>query len=363
MDISEATEPEQVAVLKSPPWTTSEDVVVRRVNTPRFAGDLAAVGIQACVRTTERAGGLQFFDVTQPAAPVELGYWKVPRTTNGTRGCHEIDLVVTRQPRVLAGCANPGGADEVHLVDASDPHNPRKLVGFDAADLGVDPPRPLSGFNRSSFAHSIRFVEQGRELYVSYWDTGTLHVRLQRRDRLTLVERIVIAPPDEDGDNHSLARSPDGTTLLVNPEDLSPAGDVFGNDGCPRVGDEGWGELYVYGLSARYRARLLSTFDTRNSDGFHSDGLYSVHNSEFVTDSQVVASWFSDGVRWIDLSERKHPRERGRFVPPVAEDPHGFFPRAPLVWGVFVHRGADLILASDINSGLWIVRPDGLGDF
>jgi hypothetical protein len=35
------------------------------------------------------------------------------------------------------------------------------------------------------------------------------------------------------------------------------------------------------------------------------------------------------------------------------------------VWGVFPlsRRGPDLILASDFDTGLWIVRPKGLKEF
>jgi hypothetical protein len=50
-------------------------------------------------------------------------------------------------------------------------------------------------------------------------------------------------------------------------------------------------------------------------------------------------------------------------VPPPTEDPQGVFPPVPLVWGVFPDHDSDLVFASDINSGLWILRPTGLGEF
>jgi hypothetical protein len=48
----------------------------------------------------------------------------------------------------------------------------------------------------------------------------------------------------------------------------------------------------------------------------------------------------------------------GQFVP-SASDRFG----EPLVWGVYLDSGHDLILASDMGSGLWIVRPKGLNHF
>ena len=73
-----------------------------------------------------------------------------------------------------------------------------------------------------------------------------------------------------------------------------------------------------------------------------------------------VVSWYSDGVRVVDLSDAQRPREVGYFVPPARRDPQRFW-RAPNggltfphVWGVAVADG--LVFASDISSGLWIFR-------
>ena len=41
-------------------------------------------------------------------------------------------------------------------------------------------------------------------------------------------------------------------------------------------------------------------------------------------------------------------------APTAAPDPQGLFPARTIVWGVFPYRG--LVLASDINSGLWVLR-------
>jgi hypothetical protein len=61
------------------------------------------------------------------------------------------------------------------------------------------------------------------------------------------------------------------------------------------------------------------------------------------------------------LANPRRPRLVGRFVPPARRDPRGFFPSLPLVWGVHPERSGKLVLASDVNSGLWILRPTGPG--
>lgn len=85
-------------------------------------------------------------------------------------------------------------------------------------------------------------------------------------------------------------------------------------------------------------------------------GFHAVHNP-FVRGTRLYASWYTDGVRVIDIADPANPREVGHFVPPFVEGvrltpgPGGKF---PMVWGVVEHNG--LILLSDMQTGLWIVR-------
>jgi hypothetical protein len=112
------------------------------------------------------------------------------------------------------------------------------------------------------------------------------------------------------------------------------------------------------------RPTLLSTFATEaavpGDDGrVRRDGVYSVHNA-VIRGTVEYASWYSDGVRVVDLADPRHPREVAWFVPPggparqaVASGQNGER-GMPMVWGV--HLWKDLVLASDMNSGLWVFR-------
>ena len=55
------------------------------------------------------------------------------------------------------------------------------------------------------------------------------------------------------------------------------------------------------------------------------------------------------------MTDRGATRQLGHFVPPAT----GLF-GVPLVWGVYVDHVHHLILASDMGTGLWLVRPRGL---
>jgi hypothetical protein len=66
-------------------------------------------------------------------------------------------------------------------------------------------------------------------------------------------------------------------------------------------------------------------------------------------------SWYSDGLRVLDISDPANPREVAAYVPPAARNPlRAVFPDQTLVWGVSLM--GDLVLLSDINSGLHVLR-------
>ncbi len=320
--------PNVVARLQNPKGTSAEDVTVREVRTPSFTGALAVVGIQPC---SDPAGstvfrGLQFWDVTKPATPQLLSTWAAPYI-----GCHEVDLVQRADHKVFAGCASafaePGaGADEVVVVDATNPMQPRKAGGFALGkDKGIDPvdnPQNVGCF-KASFAHSVRFARGGRTLFASYWDHGTMKFDVGDTGRVHPVTRSDVAPPDEDADNHSMTLARRGTVMAINLEDWSPL------EGCEDK--NGWGEVHIT-TNTRGKNTHLSTFATPNTRTQRTDGFFSVHNTETVRNTEMFSSWYSDGIVWWSLDDPQNPRMKGQFVPPATEDPTGTFPPVPIVW-------------------------------
>ena len=114
---------------------------------------------------------------------------------------------------------------------------------------------------------------------------------------------------------------------------------------------KGWGYLRFWDIADPARPKRLSTFATWNTtnEAVAGQGAWSVHNPE-VRGNLVVASWYSDGVRAIDLTRPAAPREVAAWTgqgapadaPPVK------------IWGVALH--GDLVLASDQNFGLYVLR-------
>ncbi|MEP6477718.1 MAG: hypothetical protein ABJC60_10655 [Actinomycetota bacterium] len=354
VDISTASSPHVVARLPNPDFSRAEDVVVRHVDTADFQGELAVVGVQVCFDSgheEETRTGLWFFDVTDAKHPALLSRWQLPL---GDIGCHEVDLAQRSDGVVLAGCAHNFvdqafvGTPAVEFVDVTDPHRPVSASTWTMQ--GVDPFGGL-GCAPVIFAHSVRFQDGGRSAYVSYWDAGVVRLGLGDPSAPRRTATTQIAPPDEDGDAHSTTLVRGGRWLVVNPEDTSPLD-------CPGASEfGGFGEAYVYRQSADEHTQFLGTFSTPHSRSSSQGGVYTVHNTEAGNHGQFFSSWYSDGIVWWTMDKDGVSTMRGQFVP-KASDTIGI----PLVWGVYVQHSRDLVLASDLGSGLWILRPVGADD-
>ncbi len=120
--------------------------------------------------------------------------------------------------------------------------------------------------------------------------------------------------------------------------------------GTLRAGRPSWGFMRIFDAAT---GRQVAKFDAvPNVHTLPSpDGAWSIHNNEVVGDHSYV-SWYSNGIVALDLSplqaaDPSDPEKVGQFIPPGD----------PRVWGVAVRGG--LVYASDMNSGLWILRPTG----
>ena len=93
IDARDPATPERIATLLNPAGSSAEDIVVYTAPYGPYAGrDIAVAGIQGCSGSrfdTDAERGLMLWDVTSPAAPVQLGYL---RTACCTRGVHEFEV-------------------------------------------------------------------------------------------------------------------------------------------------------------------------------------------------------------------------------------------------------------------------------
>ena len=248
VDVSTPADPLPLGRVGNRNGTSAEDVVVRSVATGSFTGDLLAVGIQRCGRSSAldtQMFGVEFWDVTDPSAPTQLSELGVRR---GDGGVHELDLF-QRGGNVYALLASPfrewtgAGRGDLVIVDVTDPGNPVRVGQWGARLEGLSAgPYDGRGSFGATFGHSVRASADGMKAFVSYWDLGVVTLDISDPTNPTVLESTR-SDALADGDAHSMTPYDAAGTQLIfqNDEDFdprSPAKVVIGSGPSVGVGVE-----------------------------------------------------------------------------------------------------------------------------
>lgn len=326
--------PKRVARIATIARTTQEDVVVRRLNTPSFQGNLLAVGIQAQNAHSDAPRGVDLWDVTDPRRPRHLSFWSSGpfRQPTEARGVHELHLF-QRGSRAFVLAMVPDaeeyeGVGQLRILEVTDPRNPVLLRAWGAfADGGFS-----SDPTRFPWGHSVTANAAGTLAVCSFWDAGAAFLDITDPANPRLVGRILY-PAGSMGNTHSVAFGPGETTLLVADENLRPI-----------QGPEPWGYLRVWDIHDLANPVQIARFVTPNAARVpaRTSGSFCIHNATVKGDVAYL-SWYSDGVRAVDISDPANPQELGFYRPKNA-----------FIWGVATYE--DLVLATDMNSGLQVMK-------
>jgi hypothetical protein len=338
VDLADPAHPALVGAVAAIPRTSQEKVVVRRIDTAAFHGDLLATGVQSCdMPTGDAPRGIDLWDVTDPRRPQHLAFWD--SGPQSYKGVHELWLFA-RGDRAYVAASVPrseveeGGQGDFRLVEVTDPRRPAQVSSWGAVrDGGLPlPPGDVLDFDHSAYVNAA-----GTLAILSYTDFGVLFLDIADPAHPALVGRATYPPPLH---THSVWLAANETVLLVCDEILDPS-------------PGRWGYLRLWDVHNPAAPTEIGHFATPDALSTRRDGDYSAHNP-VVVGTTAFLSWYSDGIRVVDIADPAAPRELAAFVPPPAADPYGVFKTAPEVWGVAVT--GDLVLASDINAGLYVLR-------
>ena len=324
-------------------WT--EKTIVQHASTASFTGELAVVSVQGCGGNTFAGFGL--YDVTNPAKPKELSL--VPLAP---RGSHEIWLqttgnkayVYTAIPRselisspdydFQTQRATTPGKPDFRIFDVSDPEHPVQVGEWGAwKELGVKPWEGRGGFS-ANFVHSVITNAAATRAFLSYWDLGTVILDIRDPSHPRYLGRT--PSTDAAGDAHSAALAKNGKVLIETHE--TP-------DGHPTL----------YDISNPAHPKKLSNF--RLPGRVTGEGFTNGVHDPKVLANRAYFSWYSRGVVAADISNPRKPKLLAQYLPPKTADPDHVMCNSGscrMVWGVYATK--DYVLASDMLSGLWILR-------
>jgi hypothetical protein len=109
-----------------------------------------------------------------------------------------------------------------------------------------------------------------------------------------------------------------------------------------------WGRLRLVDVQDQSNPVQVGSFDTPDSAaGTPGDYYaYTIHNplADDRDPNRAYMAWYADGVRLLDISDASRPIELSNWLPPGGG----------MIWNVAFM--GDLLLAADINNGLYLLR-------
>ena len=123
-----------------------------------------------------------------------------------------------------------------------------------------------------------------------------------------------------------------------------------------------WGYLRVFQENATSEWQQVGAF-TGAPHAFGEfptpPGSWSIHNTETLR-NRAYSAWYSNGIVALDLTTPTAPTMVGQFVPDTSRRNANSLGTGPAeVWGVAIDPATGIVYASDMRTGLWIVRPTG----
>jgi hypothetical protein len=332
--------PRHVSTFAALKDTWTEKTIVRRVKTSDFDGVLAVSSFQAC--TNDAFGGFGVYDVTKPSHPRRLA---LVRTV--PRGSHEIWLATARghawvyTAEAAAEFAVAPDSFGFHIYDVSSPRKPAEVGGWSACrDLHQCSPLVATGADSRYLVHSVITNAAATRAYLSYWNLGTVILDIHDPAHPAYLGRT----PAGQGNAHS-AWLTGGGKIMLETHELAHGRPVVWQIADP---------AHPVQLSTVRLPAALQPGGSTTAFGLAD----SVHDPK-VLGRYAYFSWYGQGVALFDLKNPRKPRFVTRFRPPPGRDGHELLcPGASCtaVWGVFPTR--NYVLASDLNSGLWVLsRP------
>ena len=300
VDVRDPKNPKRLAELGMPSGTHSHKV--------RVHGDLMLINQE--INHNDRRerpagfrGGLGIYDVSDRARPRQITRWE----TAG-QGVHRFDF--DGRYAYISPTIDGYRGNIVMILDLADPARPREVGRWWMPGQWIaGGEEPAWEGTAHKCHHPLRF---GDRLYTSYWHGGCVILDIADMCAPKLVSSFDPSPPYSCPTHTALpvAGTVQGRRIMLvadedvhRPEDAPPA------------------FLWVLDVSDERRPVPFASFQVEGVDGTRQPTFTACHQPcEKITGTEIPVAWFAHGLRIVDVSEPRRPREVAWFMPDVPAD-------------------------------------------
>ncbi|MBI2991548.1 MAG: hypothetical protein HYY47_05355, partial [Deltaproteobacteria bacterium] len=256
----------------------------------RVSGDVMLVNYERYAGNKEAQGGLKIFDISKKAAPREIAFFKA-----AGRGVHRFTFdgryaYISPEMEGYAG-------NIVMILDLKDPTKPEEVGRWWAPGQWLGGGESPAWEGRAHRCHHP--MRKGDRLYVSYWHGGLVILDISDMSRPKMVSQLDWSPPFP---------APTHTTLPIPWKIMDRDILVVTDEEAQKLQPQPQAFFWVVDITEETRPTPIATFLL--PDGHKTAGRFGAHQpAEQVHGNTLYVTWFSGGLRAVDISNPYLPKE------------------------------------------------------
>jgi len=288
VDVRDPKHPRLVSQLNVPEGIHSHKV--------RVSGDVMLVNYERYAGNKEAQGGLKIFDISKKAAPREIAFFKA-----AGRGVHRFTFdgryaYISPEMEGYAG-------NIVMILDLKDPTKPEEVGRWWAPGQWIGGGETPAWEGRAHRCHHP--MRKGDRLYVSYWHGGLVILDISDMSRPKMVSQLDWSPPFP---------APTHTTLPIPWKVMGRDILVVTDEEAQKLQPQPQAFFWVVDITEETRPTPIATFLL--PDGRKTAGRFGAHQpAEQLHGNTLYVTWFSGGLRAVDISNPYLPKEAGFYIP------------------------------------------------